>query len=100
MNDKEKRYLAALKKVREEKDIDQIGEFFLSIIDIYGLTMDEVASLSYYLFQSSLEAKHNKDFLRDKFAIDVGKLGIDGKLQVQKVLLSTFYEKVKNNGKA
>ena len=45
MNKSNQEFLNLLKKVREEKDNDHIGELFMSIISMYGLTTDEVCSL-------------------------------------------------------
>ena len=33
-------FLDLLNKIREEKNIDEIGELFLSVITMYGLTVD------------------------------------------------------------
>lgn len=93
-NNNQQQFLDMLKRIRDEKDIDQIGELFLSIINMYGLTVDEVSSISYYLVDKTLKAEHNKRFLAEHFKIDVNKLGIDGKLAVMKAMLATYAEKV------
>ena len=93
-------FLDLLKRIREEKDIDQIGELFLSVINMYGLTVDEVCSISYYLVDTTLKAKHNEQFLRDNFNIDINTLGIDGELAVMKAMIATYYDKVSNHGRS
>lgn len=98
MNNNQQQFLDMLKRIRYEKDIDQIGELFLSIINMYGLTVDEVSSISYYLVDKTLQAEHNKRFLTEHFKIDVNKLGIDGKLAVMKAMLATYTEKVAKGG--
>ncbi|MFW8619027.1 hypothetical protein ACOJB1_14400 [Enterococcus innesii] len=98
MNKSNQEFLNLLKKVREEKDIDQIGELFMSIISMYGLTTDEVCSLSYYMVDRTLQSNSNKALLRNEFSLDVDKLGIDGKLSVMKAMVATYVDKVSNDG--
>lgn len=91
-------YLETLSDIRKDKNIDEIAELFLSIITMYGLTMDEVSGLSYYLVDTTLQAQHNKQFIRDNFSINVDELDIDGKLAIHKALIATYIDKVKRNG--
>lgn len=87
--------LNTLKKIRENKNIDEIAELILNIISLTGLTVDEVASINYYTMKETLNAKHNKEFMKEKLKIDMTKLGPEGIFQVQRALLSTYYEKLK-----
>lgn len=98
MNSKRQEFLSLLKKVREEKDIDQIAELFMSVVSMYGLTTDEVCSLSYYMVDRTLQSNSNKALLRNEFSLDVDKLGIDGKLSVMKAMVATYVDKVSNDG--
>ncbi|MXS25280.1 hypothetical protein [Enterococcus gallinarum] len=98
MNDKHQEFLNLLKKVREEKDIDQIAELFMSVINMYGLTTDEVCSLSYYMVDLTLQSNSNKTLLRNEFSIDIDKLGIDGKLAIMKAMVATYVDKVSKGG--
>lgn len=90
-------YIYLLKEIRDGKDIDKIGELFLSIISMYGLTMDEVASVSYYLVNHTIKADHNKAFIKERFDIDVEQLGIEGVQTIQRALIATYVDKVRNN---
>lgn len=90
-------YIDLLKEIRDGKDIDKIGELFLSIISMYGLTMDEVASVSYYLVNHTIKADHNKAFIKERFDIDVEQLGIEGVQTIQRALIATYVDKVRNN---
>lgn len=87
--------LSTLQKIRENKNIDDIAGLILNIISLTGLTVDEVASINYYIMKSTLEAKHNKEFMKEKLNIDVTQLGPEGIFQVQRTLLSTYHEKIK-----
>lgn len=98
MEDKQQEFLDLLKKVREEKDIDQIAELFLSVTNMYGLTVDEVCALSFYMVDATLSAGHNKAFIAQHFNIDVDRLGVDGKLAIEKAMLAVYMDKM--NGKA
>lgn len=93
-------FLDLLKKIREEKNIDEIGELFLSVITMYGLTVDEVSAIAYYLVDTTLKANHNKLFMEEHFNIDIDKLGIDGKLSIMKAMIATYTDKVSNSGKS
>lgn len=87
--------LSTLEKIRENKNIDEIAGLILNIISLTGVTVDEVASIDYYIMKSTLEAKHNKEFMKEKFNIDVTQLGPEGIFQVQRALLATYNEKIK-----
>lgn len=93
----QQQYLDLLKGIRDGKDIDKIGELFLSIVSMYGLTMDEVASVSYYLVNHTIKAEHNKAFIKERFDIDVEQLGIEGVQTIQRALIATYVNKVRNN---
>lgn len=93
----QQQYLDLLKEIRDGKDIDKIGELFLSIVSMYGLIMDEVASVSYYLVNHTVKAEHNKAFIKENFGIDVDQLGIEGIQTIQRALIATYVDKVRNN---
>ncbi len=86
-------FLDLLLSIREEKDLDQMQELFVSMFSIYGLTTDEVAALLFSTMKEVLNENHNKDMLVDKFSIDITKLGAEGILQVQRALLSAYVDK-------
>lgn len=90
-------FLELLTSIREEKDLDQMQELFVSIFSMYGLTTDEVAALLFSTMRQVLHEQQNKDMLADKFSIDVTKLGAEGVLQVQRALLSAYLDKVSTN---
>ncbi|GEL67238.1 hypothetical protein [Marinilactibacillus psychrotolerans] len=87
--------LSPLQKIRENKNIDEIAGLILNIISLTGLTVDEVASINYYIMKETLNAKHNKEFMKEKLSINVTQLGPEGIFQVQRALLSTYHEKIK-----
>lgn len=93
----QQQYLDLLKEIRDGKDIDKIGELFLAIVSMYGLTMDEVASVSYYIVNHTVKAEHNKAFIKEHFGIDVEQLGIEGIQTIQRALIATYVDKVRNN---
>lgn len=90
--------LTTMKQLQNEKDVDKIGELFLTLIAMYGLTTDEVCAISYYLIDHTLQTPVNKNLLRDEFNIDVQTLGMDGKFAVAKAMVATYVEKVRENG--
>lgn len=92
-------FLKMLKTIREEKDVDAIAELFLQVISLYGLKMDETASLLYYVQKQTIEAEHNAKFLKERLGLDVTTLGEDGVLQVQRALVSTYTGKVKRDAR-
>jgi hypothetical protein len=87
-----------LEKLQDEKDIDKIADLFLVILSMYGMKMDEVAALNFYVMQKSLESKHNADFIKEHFKMDATKLGISGVLDFQQALIASYLEKLKNKG--
>ncbi|MBT2732105.1 hypothetical protein [Carnobacterium sp. ISL-102] len=87
-------YLELLKSIREEKDLDQLQDLFLSIFSMYGLTTDEVAALLFSTMRAILHEGANKKMLADKFNIDIDSLGVEGVLQVQRALLTAYLDKV------
>ncbi|MGG5359351.1 hypothetical protein [Enterococcus sp. DIV0240a] len=91
-------FLETMKAIREEMDIDAIAELFLSVISIYGLKMDETASLLYFIQKQTIEAEHNSKFLKERLGLDVTELGIDGVLQVQRALVNTYASQVRKAG--
>lgn len=86
----QKDFVELLKQMREAKDLDQIAELFLQVISIYGLKMNEVAALNYYITERTIKAKHNAEFLKDKLSLDVNDLGPEGILKVQEALLNVY----------
>ena len=89
--------LTTMKQLQDEKDVDKIGELFLTLIAMYGLTTDEVCAISYYLIDHTLQTPANNNLLRDEFNIDVNQLGIDGKFAVAKAMIATYVEKVRKD---
>ncbi|MGM0183412.1 hypothetical protein IGK74_002377 [Enterococcus sp. AZ150] len=89
-------FLDQLEKLKEEKNLDEIGELLLSVISIYSLTVDEVAALSYYMFNQALMNPTNVRFIEDNFYIDVNDLGIEGKLSFMQALVAAYVEKISN----
>lgn len=84
-----------LENLQDEKDIDKIADLFLVILSMYGMKMDEVAALNFYVMQKSLESKHNAEFIKEHFGFDVDRLGLSGVLDMQKALIGSYLEKVK-----
>lgn len=93
MNDEQ--MLKNLKELRESKDIDLITESIREIIGMYGLTMAEVAAVNYYIMEQALKVPVNSILLKDKFGISADDLGVDGVLQVQRALVTTYVESLK-----
>lgn len=87
-------FLEIMKKVREEKDIDALAELFIEIITVYGLKVDELAALNYYMMKRSLEAPVNATFIKERMNLDVTQLGVDGILQVQRALITIYTEQL------
>lgn len=84
-----------LEKLQDEKDMDKIADLFLVIIGMYGLKMDEVSALNFYVMQKSLESKHNAEFIQENLGFDVKKLGVSGILDMQQALIASYLEKIK-----
>lgn len=89
-------FVELLKQMREAKDLDQIAELFLQVISIYGLKMNEVAALNYYITEKTIKSKHNAEFLKDKLSLDVNGLGPEGILKVQEALLNVYVSELTN----
>lgn len=83
-------FVELLKQMREAKDLDQIADLFLQVISIYGLKMDEVAALNYYITERTIKAQHNAEFLKGKLSLDVNELGPEGIFKVQEALLNVY----------
>lgn len=96
----QKTYMDLLKEMRDEKNLDDIGELFLSIVTMYGLTTDEVAAISYFLIERTLKENHNKQFISEQFGIDVDSLGVEGIQSIQHALIGIYLDKVRNNEQA
>lgn len=88
-------YLKLIKDLRESKDIDKIADLFLLLISMYGLTMDEVAALNYYVTERTIKAPHNAQFIKERLDLDVTELGPEGILQIQRSLVSVYVDKIK-----
>lgn len=95
INKKQYPNLHHLNSMRENKNLDDLAQTMMALISSHGLTLDEVASLNYYVMKTSLETKSNKEFMEKHFNIDTTKLGPEGIFQVQQALLSSYYEKIK-----
>lgn len=93
MNDEQT--IKNLKELRESKDIDLITESIREIIGMYGLTMAEVAAVNYYIMEQALKVPVNALLLKDKFGITVDDLGVEGVLQVQRALVASYVESIK-----
>lgn len=89
--------LNTLEDLRKTKDVDKIGELFTTLISMYGVTVDEVCAITYYLIDTTLNAPHNKVFLADRLGIDIDKLGIDAKFDIAKAMVAVYVDKVRNN---
>ncbi|EOL42011.1 hypothetical protein RV11_GL003494 [Enterococcus phoeniculicola] len=88
-----------LKEIQDNKSMEEVAELFWNMITIYGLKMDELASLNFYIMKRSLETPANKVFLKERMNLDVEKLGVDGILQVQRALTVTYMERLANDSK-
>lgn len=89
-------HLHQVQKQFENKNLDDVAELMWTIYTNYGLTMDEVAALNYYLMKNALMQKQNKKFIQDNFGIKIDELNPDGIFQVQQALLATHSEKHKS----
>lgn len=83
-----------LEQFRNKKDMDEIAKTFMDIITLYGLRMDEVAALNYYIVERAIKAKHNAEFLKNKLDLDVNSLGVEGILKVQEALVNVYVDKL------
>lgn len=81
-----------MKEIQDSKDMDEIGAAMMDLVTLYGLKMNEVAALCYFVTERTLKAPHNSEFIKNHFSIDVDRLGIDGMLQIQRALVVTYLE--------
>lgn len=88
-------YIKIIKKIREEKDLDELANLFMNIISLTGLKMDEVAALNYFIAEQTLNAEHNAKFLKERMSLDVSSLGIEGIFKVQEALVNVYVGKIK-----
>lgn len=88
--EKQDDYIKMLTQLREEKDMDAIADLFWKVITTYGLKVDELAALNYYMMKRSLEAPVNATLLKERMKLDVTQLGVDGILQVQRALITIY----------
>ncbi|MGM0122724.1 hypothetical protein IGI37_000090 [Enterococcus sp. AZ194] len=88
-----------LKEIQDNKSMDEIAEMFWNMITIYGLKMDELASLNFYVMKRALETPVNAEFLKQRMRLDVKALGVDGVLQVQRALATSYIEQLNNDTK-
>lgn len=83
-----------LTQIREEKDMDAIADLFWKAITAYGLKVDELAALNYYMMKRSLETPVNATLIKERMDLDVTQLGVDGILQVQRALVNVYVEQL------
>lgn len=88
--------LHQVQKQLENKNLDDVAELMWTIYTNYGLTMDEVAALNFYLMKNALIQKQNKEFLKEKFGLKIDELNPEGIFQVQQALLAAHSEKHKS----
>ncbi|EOH79760.1 hypothetical protein [Enterococcus casseliflavus] len=91
---KQDELIKMLTQLREDKDMDTIAELFWKIITAYGLKVDELGALNYYMMKRSLEAPVNSTFIKERMNLDVTQLGVDGILQVQRALVNVYVEQL------
>lgn len=92
--EKQDDFIKLLTQLREEKDMDAIAELIWKVITAYGLKVDELAALNYYMMKRSLEAPVNSTLLKERMKLDVTQLGLDGILQVQRALITIYTEQL------
>ncbi|MBV6374247.1 hypothetical protein HIU97_05735 [Enterococcus casseliflavus] len=92
MAEKQNDSIKMLTQLREEKDMDAIAELFWKFITAYGLKIDELAALNYYMMKRSLEAPVNATLIKERMDLDVTQLGVDGILQLQRALITICTE--------
>lgn len=97
MDKKKYPFLSEIEKIQENKNLDEIQEQILTVFSLYSLTTDEVAALLFSTMKIVLSQKANKKMLREKFKIDVDKLGAEGVLAVQQALLEAYLIKNQDN---
>lgn len=92
--EKQDDFIKMLTQLHEEKDMDAISDLFWKVITAYGLKVDELAALNYYMMKRSLEAPVNATFIKERMNLDVTQLGVDGILQVQRALVNVYVEQL------
>ena len=92
--EKQDDFIKMLTQLQEEKDMDAIADLFWKVITAYGLKVDELAALNYYMMKRSLEAPVNATLLKERMKLDVTQLGVDGILQVQRALITIYTEQL------
>lgn len=80
----------------ENKNLDDVAELMWTIYTNYGLTMDEVAALNFYLMKNALMQRQNKEFIKNNFGIKIDEVNPEGIFQVQQALLVAHSEKHKS----
>lgn len=94
VQEKQDDFIKMLTQLREEKDMDVIADLFWKVITAYGLKVDELAALNYYMMKRSLEAPVNATLLKERMKLDVTQLGVGGILQVQRALITIYTEQL------
>ncbi|MCD5192932.1 hypothetical protein IV460_18210 [Enterococcus casseliflavus] len=92
--EKQDDFIKMLTQLHEEKDMDAISDLFWKVITAYGLKVDELAALNYYMMKRSLEAPVNAKLLKERMKLDVTQLRVDGILQVQRALVNVYVEQL------
>lgn len=88
-------FLTDMEKRFNEKDLNAFQEKLITDLSLSGFKTDEVAALLFSTMKIVLSQKENKQMLRDKFSIDIEKLGPEGVLAVQRALLESYVIKNK-----
>lgn len=94
VKEKQDDFIKLLTHLRGDKNMDDIADLFWKVITAYGLKVDELASLNYYMMKRSLEAPVNAAFIKERMNLDVTQLGVDGILQVQRALVNVYVEQL------
>ena len=94
VKEKQDDFIKLLTHLRGDKNMDDIADLFWKVITVYGLKVDELAALNYYMMKRSLEAPMNATFLKERMKLDVTQLGVDGILQVQRALITIYTEQL------
>ncbi|WP_062532346.1 hypothetical protein [Jeotgalibaca dankookensis] len=90
-------FLTDMEKHFNEKDLNAFQEQLITDLSLNGFTTDEVAALLFSTMKIVLSQKENKQMLRNKFSIDIEKLGPEGVLAVQRALLESYIIKNKES---
>lgn len=94
VKEKQDDFIKLLTHLRGDKNMDDIADLFWKVITAYGLKVDELAALNYYMMKRSLEAPVNATLLKERMKLDVTQLGVDGILQVQRALVNVYVEQL------